>query len=127
MTRIAIALMCMLAGGWAGAAQAEEAHGSADKGSGASAEEIVNQGLPDKGVQPCKTCHGKTGESSSPTFPHLAGQHKDYMVQALKGYRSGDRTNAIMNGQASALTEAQIEGLAAYYADQEASLATLSR
>ena len=127
MKRTAIALMCMLVGGWAGAAQAEEAHGSADKGSGASAKEIVNQGLSDQGVAPCKSCHGETGKSPTPMYPHLAGQYKDYMVQALKGYRSGDRTNSIMNGQAAALSDAQIEALAAYYTDKEPSVATLPR
>ena len=127
MKRIVIALMCMLVGGWAGTAQAEEAHGAADKGSDASAKEIVNQGLSDQGVQPCKTCHGETGESSIPTYPHLAGQHKDYMVHALKGYRSGERNNATMNRQASALSDAQIEALAAYYAEQEDNVATLPK
>lgn len=125
MKRIAIALMCMLAGAWGATAQAEEAHGSADKGSGASAEEIVNQGLSEEGVAPCKSCHGETGKSPTPMYPHLAGQYKDYMVQALKGYRSGDRTNSIMNRQAAALSDAQIEALAAYYADKDSSVATL--
>jgi cytochrome c553 len=125
MKRICIALLCMLTLGWLGNAQAEEGHSSASKGAGPSAEEIVNQGISDKGVAPCKSCHGQTGKSPIPMYPHLAGQYKDYMAQVLKDYRAGDRTNATMNQQAGSLSDAQIEALAGYYAAQKDVLAVL--
>jgi cytochrome c553 len=37
-------------------------------------------------------------------------------VQALKDYKSGKRSNAIMKGLASPLSEQDMENLAAYYA-----------
>ncbi len=64
----------------------------------------------------CAACHGADGKTPlDPSYAILAGQHPDYLVAALKAYRSGDRKNAIMGGQAAALSNADIENLAAYY------------
>lgn len=71
-----------------------------------------------KKSQPCTTCHGPDGNSPSPEFPKLAGQHYDYLVQALKDYKSGARKNPIMAQQAEKLTIRDIEDLAAYYSKQ---------
>ncbi len=90
-----------------------------------AAERIVLNGKPDQNVQPCQTCHGKNGRSSAPTFPHLAGQYRSYMVQALKDYRAGRRQDPIMTGQAQGLTPGEIEALAAYFATRSAVLTTL--
>ncbi len=70
----------------------------------------------------CHTCHGQTGDGPSPAFPKLAGQYKSYLVHSLKEYRSGERNNAIMNGQAKGLTIRDIEALSAYFASQEGGL-----
>lgn len=69
-----------------------------------------------KAEQVCKTCHGMDGNGIDETYPKLAGQYADYMVQALKDYRSGARKNAIMAGFAATLTDEDIENVAAYYA-----------
>ncbi len=69
--------------------------------------------------QTCVSCHGETGISVSPQYPHLAGQYEDYLVQALVDYRDGDRDNAVMKGFAAALSDDDIEDLAAYFASQE--------
>jgi len=127
MKRICIALVCMLALGWMGAVQAEEGHSSEGAGSSLSAKEIVNQGIPSKGVAPCKSCHGETGKSPIPMYPHLAGQYQDYMAQVLTDYRSGTRSNATMNQQAGSLSDAQIEALAGYFANQKTILAALPK
>ena len=50
------------------------------------------------------------------TYPKLAGQYADYMVQALKDYRSGARKNAIMAGFSATLTDEDIVNVAEYYA-----------
>ena len=50
--------------------------------------------------------------------PILAGQYADYIVRALKDYKSGDRQNAIMNGIAAGLSEKDMEDLAAYFSSQ---------
>lgn len=65
----------------------------------------------------CAACHGQDGKTPiDPSYAILAGQHEDYLVVALKGYRSGLRKNAIMGAQAQQLSTADIENLAAYYA-----------
>jgi cytochrome c553 len=68
--------------------------------------------------QACMACHGADGVGILPEYPTLAGQHEDYLRQALRDYRSGKRQNAIMNGFAATLTDADIRELAAYFARQ---------
>jgi cytochrome c553 len=70
-------------------------------------------------AQVCEACHGATGESVDPTYPNLAGQYADYIVQALSDYRSGKRTNIIMAGFAANLSDQDMEDLAAWYSKQE--------
>ena len=70
--------------------------------------------------QVCSNCHGAGGNSTSPAFPALAGQQKVYLIAQLKAYRSHARFDpdavAYMWGISSHLTDAQIDGLATYYA-----------
>lgn len=83
---------------WAAAAQA------ADTGAGrAKAKEV------------CAACHGEDGNSPSPDFPKLAGQHADYLNKALRDYKSGARKNAVMAGFAQPLTQRDIDNLSAFY------------
>ncbi len=73
-----------------------------------------------KAAEVCAACHGADGNSPSPDFPKLAGQHRDYLAKALRDYKSGARKNAIMQGFAAALTADDIDNLAAYYSAQPA-------
>jgi cytochrome c553 len=73
----------------------------------------------------CAACHGADGNSAIPINPSLAGQNYTYLVQALKDYRSGKRNNPIMNGQAAALKDDDINNLAAYYSRQKGKLVPL--
>jgi cytochrome c553 len=66
----------------------------------------------------CAACHGADGNSVIPTNPRLAGQHADYLVKALTDYKSGGRSNPIMVGMAAALSEKDIQDLAAYFSSQ---------
>lgn len=66
----------------------------------------------------CAACHGAHGISKNPKYPILAGQYPNYIVQALKEYKSGKRKNAIMNSMAANLTPAQMEKLAQYFGRQ---------
>ena len=68
--------------------------------------------------QTCVACHGPDGNSPAPDFPKIAGQHYDYLVKALKDYKSGARKNPIMAPMAQPLTVRDIEDLAAYYSSQ---------
>ena len=66
----------------------------------------------------CQACHGLDGNSQTPDYPKLGGQYPDYLQKALRDYKSGARKNPIMAGFAAALTDKDIENLAAYYASQ---------
>lgn len=66
----------------------------------------------------CVTCHGEDGNGIDKTYPRLAGQYADYMVQALKDYKAGKRRNAIMAGLVTTLSEQDMEDISAFYASQ---------
>ncbi|HXF66964.1 MAG TPA: cytochrome c [Burkholderiales bacterium] len=69
--------------------------------------------------QACAACHGPDGNSASPEFPRIAGQHYDYLVKALIHYKTGARKNPIMAPQVEKLSRRDIEDLAAYYSSQK--------
>jgi len=65
----------------------------------------------------CLGCHGiENYKNVYPTYnvPKLVGQHPEYLVAALKGYRSKDRSHGTMYAQASSLSDQDIEDIAAY-------------
>jgi cytochrome c553 len=72
--------------------------------------------------QVCSNCHGLTGNAVSPNFPNLAGQLEGYIKAQLDVFRSRDRRDPAgfeyMWGLSRSLSDAQIAGLAAYYAGQ---------
>lgn len=73
----------------------------------------------------CVACHGEDGIGLSPGWPSLAGQYEDYLVHALKQYRSKERSNAVMAPMAAGLSDADIELLARYYARKSGLVTTL--
>lgn len=78
----------------------------------------------EKAEQICAACHGKDGNTPiDPSYPRLAGQHQDFLAQALSDYRADRRKNAIMGAQAKPLSNADIANLAAYYASLPGQLA----
>lgn len=66
----------------------------------------------------CAACHGQDGNSATAMYPKLAGQGAPYIVKQLKDYKSGERENAIMQGQVAGLSEQDMQDLGAYYAQQ---------
>ena len=71
-------------------------------------------------AQACIGCHGADGNSTSPIFPKLAGQHAQYLENALKAYRDGFRRNDMMNRFAKGLTDEDIKAIAQYFSSQKA-------
>jgi cytochrome c553 len=67
-------------------------------------------------AQSCAVCHGANGMAQMPGAPNLAGQPAMYVAEQLKNYRSGKRSNEIMNVIAKPLSDADINDLAAWYA-----------
>jgi cytochrome c553 len=73
--------------------------------------------------QTCAACHGPDGNSpTGPDFPRLAGQHYDYLLKALRDYKSGARKNPIMGAQVGSLNPQDMADLAAFYSSQKGSL-----
>jgi cytochrome c553 len=64
----------------------------------------------------CASCHGAEGISPNDTWPNLAGQHAAYLVRILAAYKSGDQKDVAMTPLAQALSSADVQNLAAYYA-----------
>ncbi len=67
----------------------------------------------------CAACHGADlGSPIDPSYPKLAGQHKDYLEHALVTYKRGDgangRNNPIMGGVVKPLSSQDMKDLAAY-------------
>lgn len=69
----------------------------------------------EKVKQVCQSCHGLDGQGINETYPKLAGQYADYMMQALHDYKSGARKNPIMSGFAAGLSDEDIANVATYY------------
>lgn len=67
----------------------------------------------------CAGCHGIPGwRTSYPavySVPLLGGQHAEYLVAALKAYKSGERNHPSMMGIAGSLSDQDMADLAAYY------------
>ena len=67
----------------------------------------------------CTACHGEGGMGVMPGVPVLTGQHEDYLVHAMKAYRSGSRKDPTMGPIAKRLSEKEIGLLAAYFSKQK--------
>lgn len=66
----------------------------------------------------CQQCHGLDGNSPTPQFPKIGGQHAKYIVQTLRDYKTGVRQEPVMAAFAAALSDQDQEDLAAWYASQ---------
>jgi cytochrome c553 len=67
-------------------------------------------------AQACTACHGSNGVSVNAMWPTLAGQHEDYLLQALVSYRDGSRVDPVMSAQAALIAEEDVALLAKYFA-----------
>lgn len=82
-------------------------------------------GDPAEGARKAKTClgcHGVEGyRNAYPTYhvPLLGGQHAEYLVSALEAYRSGARQHKTMQAQAAALSDQDMQDIAAYFAQNK--------
>lgn len=74
----------------------------------------------------CVACHGTDGNSQVDMYPKIAGQHATYLYKQLKEFKLGmetggqqGRNNAIMFGMVAALSDQDMQDLAAYFASQK--------
>jgi cytochrome c553 len=101
----------LFASGLAATAWANPAPTTASKGDPAKAQKIVND--------VCGACHGADGNSTSPAYPNLAGQHPEYIAKQLSEFKAGARKNAIMAPNVTNLSPDDMLNLAAYFSAQQ--------
>lgn len=68
----------------------------------------------------CAACHGVDGNSLIPANPKLAQQHPEYLVKQLTEFKAGKRENAIMNGMAAPLSDADMVNIAYWLGSKKA-------
>ena len=70
-------------------------------------------------IAQCQGCHGIEGwRTAFPEVyhvPKLGGQKPEYIIAALKEYKSGERAFATMRAIASQLSDEDMEGIAKHY------------
>ena len=88
----------------------------------AAGETLYSAGDATRGVVACITCHGPKGQSAVGTWPRLSAQHAAYTAKQLRNYKDGTRANAVMMGMSAALTEQDMNNIAAFLVKQEPSL-----
>ena len=67
-------------------------------------------------AESCVPCHGIQGIIDNLFWPNLAGQNARYLAKQLQDFRAGRRVDPVMTPMAQALTDQDIEALAAFYA-----------
>jgi len=75
----------------------------------------------------CLGCHGVVSYNNIyPTYkvPKLGNQHKDYIVSALKAYRSGERSHSTMKAHAANLSDLDIDKIADYFSSFKTKIVT---
>lgn len=90
-------------------------------GSLASASASAQEGSVEAGrtkAATCAACHGVDGNSVTPDWPMLAGQHAGYIVRQLRAFKEGERTDVTMKPFADMLSEQDMLDVAAYFEAQ---------
>lgn len=68
----------------------------------------------------CIGCHGPAGKSALPdVYPSTAGKGAAFLVEQMKAFRDGTRTNPLMSPMSAALTDDDIANIAAYLSAQK--------
>ena len=78
---------------------------------------LVRVGAPLRNIAPCISCHG--GVDQKLGAPWIEGMPRAYLVAQIKAFREGTRRNdpeAQMRNVARAMTDAEIEEVAGFYA-----------
>ncbi|CAD5203014.1 c-type cytochrome [Pseudomonas sp. FEN] len=93
--------------------------GAADPKVVARGEELFRGGKLDQGMPSCTGCHSPNGAGNAAAgFPHLGGQHAQYVAKQLTDFREGNRTNdgdtKIMQSIAAKLSNKDIEAVSSY-------------
>jgi cytochrome c553 len=88
-----------------------------DKELVALGEKIYRGGISDRQIPACASCHSPTGAGIPAQYPRLSGQHADYTIAQLSGFRDGVRKNSLQMTQVSAkLNDREIKAVSDYIA-----------
>ncbi|MCE5181711.1 MAG: cytochrome c4 [Betaproteobacteria bacterium] len=88
-----------------------------DKALAAEGEKIYRGGIAALGIPACTGCHGPTGAGLPAQFPHLAGQHGEYIEAQLKTFRTSERANdpgKMMQAIAMKMSDKDMKAVAEY-------------
>ncbi|PRD29111.1 UNVERIFIED_CONTAM: cc4 [Trichonephila clavipes] len=93
--------------------------GAADPQLVAAGEALFRGGKVEEGMPACTGCHSPNGAGNAPAaFPHLGGQHAQYVAKQLTDFREGNRTNdgdsMIMRAIAAKLSNKDIQAVSSY-------------
>ncbi len=84
-----------------------------------SGRKLAVEGIPNVGIPPCLTCHGRDAPE---TYPRLAGQHAAFMAGQLRLRKMGivpaTELAAVMAPIAQQLSDRQIDAVTTYFAEQ---------
>jgi cytochrome c553 len=94
------------------------AAGAGDPALMAEGQKIYTEGIAQQNVPPCASCHGQNAEGAG-AFPRLAGQHVEYLIAQLEGFKSETRANApIMTNVVKTMSAEQLRAVASYAASK---------
>jgi len=74
---------------------------------------IFEQGIPERQIAACESCHGKGAEGIG-AIPRLAGQHAPYLFKQMLVIQNVLRTAPVMHGVVKDLTRDQMQAIAAF-------------
>ena len=88
-----------------------------DKELVALGERIYRGGVADRQIAACAGCHSPNGAGIPAQYPRLSGQHADYTIAQLTGFRDGTRKNSEQMIQVAAkLNNREIKAVSDYIA-----------
>ena len=67
----------------------------------------------------CAGCHGTNGSSMGPASPTIAGISKEYFIETMQAYKSGERISTIMTRIAKGYTDEEIKLMAGFFSKQK--------
>lgn len=80
-------------------------------------ERIYRGGIADRQVAACAGCHSPNGAGIPSQYPRLSGQHADYAMAQLTGFRDGTRKNSLQMTQVAAkMNDREIRAVSDYIA-----------
>jgi sulfide dehydrogenase cytochrome subunit len=66
----------------------------------------------------CAGCHGTNGSSVGPASPSIAGISREYFIESMHAYQTGNRPATIMQRIANGYSAAEIERMADFFSRQ---------